>query len=325
LGDIDATPWACKEIGMRTPGKIPDPPKLADMPAWLNEACSPPSQDCSKSRCCQQKGAVCFQKSPYYGTCKVLCTHDDEGGDWSCKKWGFRTPRPWGTPSLFCYSVSRGFGYEPDILRYQQRLGAGIFGCDEYAVLSSDQLVLLDGFKAIYFAPAAVGISKDGTAGNAQLFMNVWDAIKSDGRAASLDWTIKVDPDAVLVSDRLRGHLAPHTGLNTYVKNCGKYWGPGWPMMFGAVEALSKGACKSYFNNNWRCKNELQWQTWGEDLFMMRCLNHLGSQAVIDLKQTSDGVCHGSKDCFDHSMAAYHPFKSVQGWMGCWSQATGPR
>lgn len=215
----------------------------------------------------------------------------------------------------------RSMGYEVDLMKTQIREGAGIFACDDVALACSDNLVLGDGIKVIRFNMAAVGISKDGTAGNAQLFMNVWDAIKGVKAVSEADWTIKVDPDAVIVPDRLRQHLSPHTGANVYFKNCGAYQGPEWPMMFGALEAFSKGAIQAYYAGGARCKSDLGWQSWGEDVYMAKCMDHIGVGAVVDLGLVFDGVCRGYTNCGDKSAAAFHPFKSAAGWLGCWKQA----
>merc|ERR1711939_1185883 len=99
------------------------------------------------------------------------------------------------------------------------------------------------GLRAVPFDAAAVGISQDGTAANTQLFMNIWDAVRKDGRYAWFDFTVKVDPDAVLVPHRVRDHLRPHLKQvgGFYVKNCNKYPGSAnFPMMYGSVEVFSK-------------------------------------------------------------------------------------
>merc|ERR1719464_1129619 len=170
--------------------------------------------------------------------------------------------------------------------------------------------------KALQFQPAAVGISRDNTAANTQLFMNVWDTIKNSGRYAEFDWTVKVDPDAVVIPERMRHHLKPYTGGKAYIVNCDK---PTMiPMMFGSLETFTKNAIQAYFNGAERCKNELQWGGWGEDYFMGKCLDMLGVAKVNDFQIISDGVCK-QVNCFDATAAAFHPFKSVGAWLECFS------
>ena len=46
-------------------------------------------------------------------------------------------------------------------------------------------------------------------------------------------WTVKVDPEAVLIPDRLRQHLAGNDLENVYVVNCNKFpSSPNFPMMY---------------------------------------------------------------------------------------------
>merc|ERR1712217_675735 len=100
--------------------------------------------------------------------------------------------------------------------------------------------------KAILIPKISVGVSQDGTAGNAKLFMAVWDKVIAGNRFRDYDFTLKVDPDAVLIPWRIRQHMSPHVGSNAYVVNCNKFPNsPNFPMMFGAVEIFSNQAMTS--------------------------------------------------------------------------------
>merc|ERR1711884_146026 len=137
----------------------------------------------------------------------------------------------------------RPCGYEVNLLKAQLSKGAGIVACEEYRVFSSGASIpLADGIDTISFPSVAVGISADGTSGNSGLFKNVWEAVKTDGRWLHHDWTVKVDPDAVFLPDRLRGHVRGHTGESVYFRNCNQVPGSSFPMMYGALEALSRTA-----------------------------------------------------------------------------------
>jgi hypothetical protein len=234
------------------------------------------------------------------------------------------TPRPWESPSIFCFAVFRAQGYEPDLMRAQLNKGAGIFACDEYAIVSDDHLTLGQGpqgpVEAMVIPSTKVGVSKDGTAANTQVFMNAWHMVSTDFRFRFHDWILKVDPDAVLLPSRLRQHLTWHQGPSVYLKNCGRFSGPGWPAMYGAVEAFTRQAILTYFANAHRCRDELQWQTWGEDVFMAACMDHLGVAGEADLDLVGDGVCMGA-NCGEGAKAAFHPFKSPEKWLACWDQA----
>jgi len=262
------------------------------------------------------------KNSSYYAVQKRL--HQDENPicERPCHPRLFR-----GDPSLFCFSVFRAEGYEPALMRAQLSHRAGIFACDEFAIVANEHITLGDGpygpVKSLKMPPASVGISKDGTAANTLVFMQAWAMIKYDFRYKNHDWTIKADPDAVVLPDRMRNHLGALNEKKLYVKNCNKYPGAiGWPMMFGALEAFSRDALEEYMENAQKCKDDLQWQAWGEDLFMGECLNHLGVGSAFDATMVSDNVCTGV-NCADGQAGAYHPFKDEQKWMECYHTALG--
>jgi len=231
----------------------------------------------------------------------------------------------WGTPSVFCWAVIRQSSYELGLVKAQLGKGAGIFACDEFLVIADGKVSLGTGPGGVVTTAAIpaipVGVSKDGTAANTFVFMKAWEQVSEDLRYRHHDWIIKADPDSVLLAGRLRDKLRPFTGRSVYVKNCGLLQGPGWPMMFGSLEAFSRSAVEAYFAGAQRCATELAWQTWGEDLFIQRCLDHLGVGSVVDLSISGDNVCTGG-NCGDGSHAAYHPYKSEGAWLACWNQAT---
>merc|ERR1712050_654887 len=204
---------------------------------------------------------------------------------------------------------------------------------DEYAVLSQDKEMSLgnvggDGREVMtqWFKKAPVGRSADGFAGNTELFMHVWRVIGTDGRWAKHDFTIKADPDAVILPWRIRTHLEKGTGQNNYVPNCNifptDYY---FPMIYGSFEAFSRLAMNAYFKKGGsrKCFNSLQWQPWGEDKYMGQCMKFLGVAQATDVSILSDKRCGGSGACNDGLAAAYHDFKSIPEWFHCWCEATG--
>jgi len=239
----------------------------------------------------------------------------------------------WQTDTpLFCWSVSRRWEYEADIMRSQLSNGAGIFACDGFAVLSDENWTVGRGpgerigeVNTVVFEGAPVGQSKDGTAGNAELFMHAWDALMTKTFALQYDFVVKVDPDAVIVADRLRDHLRPYVWQPAYFRNCNAWPGDSdFPMMFGALEAISKEGLKMYRDNMWRCQTDFDswWRSWGEDLFMHKCLRHLGVGPKDDFSLIGDGLCKKDNNCANSGFAAFHPFKWADGWMNCWWTAT---
>jgi hypothetical protein len=177
----------------------------------------------------------------------------------------------------------------------------------------------------VTFQGAWAGRSTDGTAGNAELFINAWDSLMKKTFVLRYDWVIKADPDAVIIADRLRDHVRPHTGQTAYVRNCNALPGNAdFPMMYGSLEAISKEGLRIYRDNLWRCRNDFTawWQSWGEDLWMGKCLLQLGVGPRDDFGIVSDGVCLGDSSCGNWWSAAFHPYKNSDAWMNCWWQAT---
>lgn len=219
--------------------------------------------------------------------------------------------------------------YEFGLVKEQIKQGVGIFQCDEHAVFSQDGVVHLGhgphglDVSTIGFKKAWVGRSSDGTAGNSLLFMHVWEAVRKDGRYKKVDWTIKADPDAVLLPARLRTHLRQHTGPANYLVNCNLVPGnPAFPMIFGSLEAYSRPALDMYYQRNQICKNQLDWPHWGEDKYMGQCMKTLGAQEFDDFNIVGDKRCGGA-NCGDGQRAAYHDFKSIPEWFNCYKTATG--
>lgn len=245
---------------------------------------------------------------------------------------------------MFCWALARSSSYEADLMAKQLEMGAGIFSCDGFAVLSEQEWVVGTGpstrigeVTALTFEGTEVGVSKDGTAGNAALFMKAWEAVLRRTAALSFDWTVKVDPDSVLVADKLRDHLKKVLEANkakhlkkptTFIRNCNAYpGGDGFPAMYGALEVVSRQALLAYEDGAPSCKEDLDWATWGEDLFLCQCLTHLDVQPMDDFSISSDGTCtkvdvEREVDCSDRWSAVFHPFKTVDDWTACWQLAT---
>jgi len=211
-------------------------------------------------------------------------------------------------------------------MRISLQKKAGIFACDEAAVFSDNKVDLGEGVWTGVIGIAQGQWSRDGTSANVQTFCNAWSALNGDARFRRHDFVVKVDPDAVLIPDRLRTHLAGKEGQNIYVANCDlrdRFPGsPDYPMMYGALEVLSRTALEAYLNGGEaRCKGALNaWQSWGEDLFMGHCMQTLGVVQVDDFSILADMACRGS-DCSNGASAAYHHYKSVGEWLGCWNAA----
>jgi len=341
--DPSGKDWNCTALGGPTPGRMPPTSKdaFAKMQEneWVKKKCSwAPSkwnnytgQNCIHSRCCQEAGKQCYSMDETFGLCMNSCLANNptgpnrplknsDGQPWECKKLGQRAPHEWGSPSLYCFSVFRMSTYEGDIMKNQLNKQIGIFACDLFSLFSSDPEKVLgdsrDGeLSWEHFDPAPVGVSTDGTAGNTGLFMNVWEAVRYGGKYNLCDWTLKADPDAVVMPDRMRVHIQ-HMPQGSFLNNCPKFSDS---PLFGSVEVISRGALDKYYANEVMCRS-MPWGGWGEDKWITKCLSSEGAQSQMDAGMVGDALCMG-QNCGD-GKAAYHPLKSVGVWMSCWYQAS---
>lgn len=325
------------------PARVTEALRQAEEQAPNN--CSGDSEDCTATQCCNVPGTQCYEKTNSWAACLPDCERGPRPGDidkvpWSCKTLGSRFEGR--TPKLFCFSVVRTDSYEMGLVEALLQEGVGIFACDGFMVLTQREQVSLrlpersnssaDELPTTRIAGAdglTIGTSGQGTAVNAELFQFVWKTILADGRYRQHDWTVKVDPDAVLLPWRLQEHLRSHTyrdlgeGGSFYVVNCNLYpANPNFPMIYGAVEVFSTSALQAYEEGEPHCSTSLPWKDWqwGEDKFMSKCMELLGVTRLEDFKQVGDQLCTFS-GCGDTSRASYHPFKDVQSWMACWDEA----
>jgi hypothetical protein len=336
-------PWSCKKLGPTTPWGKPGwnpSPDGGKVSSWVKDHCAATgTEDCSKSQCCRGVGMQCYKKTEGWAVCKESCTPGRDPADnnetWSCDTLGARSYglALKGYPSLFCFAVLRVNGYELPLVQAQWEARSGIFNCDGY-VTFSDEVIEIAEQTSLQTPNIPVGISKDGTAGNTELFMGIWDMLFDDGRLWNYDWTIKADPDAVLLPDRLRNHLAPHTGWGEhdgklFVVNCNAWpSSPSFPMLYGAVEVFSNKAMKAYETLVWKCKRDLQYGDWGEDLFLTRCFDQIDVGRILDFTLVGDDLCvgpgqGGAENCNSPDRAGFHPFKNFDDWMNCFNTAIG--
>lgn len=233
-------------------------------------------------------------------------------------------------PSLFCFAVCMSAGGDKALLQNQAHRNAGLFGCDAY-VIFSDQGIGLKNSQVLpqVVAPRGVAGALTATWVNADAFIAAWDRIVADGEFRQHEWVVKVDPDAVFLPSRLRQHLAEprfagpaKSAIGAYLKNCAA--GPRGLQLFGSIEVLTRNAVQRLSDGSLRCKQEVDHTLSGEDLWLQRCLDLLGVQAVEDYgRLVVDGYCPGSVAASPCSPAfvAFHPFKVPEQWLQCWGEA----
>merc|ERR1712151_380298 len=111
--------------------------------------------------------------------------------------------------------------------------------------------------------------------------------------------------------------LRSHTGENTYVLNC---LNEGKAKLYGALEAYTKEAMRSYHDGTNKCLTQLKWHGWGEDMYMQRCLSLLGVQGFSDYELVGDTNCMWTP-CSSIEKAAFHPYKDTDSYLKCWHKS----
>eukprot|EP00419_Tripos_fusus_P052989 CAMPEP_0172800910 /NCGR_PEP_ID=MMETSP1075-20121228/2859_1 /TAXON_ID=2916 /ORGANISM="Ceratium fusus, Strain PA161109" /LENGTH=487 /DNA_ID=CAMNT_0013638877 /DNA_START=120 /DNA_END=1583 /DNA_ORIENTATION=- len=226
-------------------------------------------------------------------------------------------------PSLFCFSIMRCNSYELSLMRTQLAKGLGIFGCDAYSVFSENTTWLTPG-PPVRIDSIALNISLQAKAGtkehilNTQIFLKAWEQVKAGGLYIQHEWIVKVDPDAVFFPQRLRDHLVKITpeGSSLYFLNCRLSFG-----LFGALEIMSRVALQSFYDGLERCKQVLPWRSFGEDMFLRKCLDFLGVTPRSDFSLLSDGYCGEQPSPCISGKVAFHPFKNVETYLKCTHEA----
>lgn len=231
---------------------------------------------------------------------------------------------------MYCFALVQPKGYERSLVSVMLDQGAGLFGCDEYAFYSNRRMQIVPGvWVGVVNSTLKCEIGGEfRTALNTGIFLAVWAKVVSDGRFLYHDWTVKVDPDCVFLPERLRSHLLNHLEdeHGVYINNC-KYGmhGPLEVFSRNAVKAWALGAagCVSYFME--LCSGMCGW---GEDMFVDQCLKRkLEVRRENDFTMLLEDHCDPPKHwdkCDNTSVVAFHPFKTVKGWLDCYKTAALP-
>jgi hypothetical protein len=132
-----------------------------------------------------------------------------------------------------------------------------------------------------------------------------------------------MDPDAVIVPDRVRVHIMSKwlDGMeqSAFFRTCNLAPNnPDYPMMYGALELVSRQALVTFFTDGEQCRSWMPVSSYGEDLYLTKCLERLGVGTQDDFVLVGDDRCKGGA-CWDHAFAAFHEHKDVDSWMKCWS------
>jgi len=305
--------WSCKAMGERT--------KYSAGCSWAGLRCDDTKLCCNKGFVCAVKdelfsGCVQTEKMTTWVTQKIPIPSNWEGTVLGGGRNEYQVPAAAegeavaGT-SLFCFMAMLPDSPEVALMQKAKDNHASIFDCDASAVFHSWQ------------SGGAGWDTGETTLLNTDVFLNVWQQVMKDGQYRYYDWTVKVDPDAVLVPARLRAHISglrPPAYRPIYLKNNGMDPGMGNNGFLGAVEVFSKQALNIYFDNWEGCKTSFGLQA-GEDGFFKGCMDALGVGFMLDENMFFPDKSPGA--CGEAEHAAFHPIKGAHDWQCCWDLVMG--
>lgn len=105
--------------------------------------------------------------------------------------------------SLFCVTLfAPGQG---DLVQGHMVAGVGVFGCDDYALYSSSAGKLGDADVRVLDVDPLALTSPSRPASAGAVFVALWKAVVADGAFRAQGWTVRSDPDCLLLPERLRG------------------------------------------------------------------------------------------------------------------------
>lgn len=219
--------------------------------------------------------------------------------------------------TLFCWAVTIDRGYEIGLINSQIDKKVGIFACDRYVVLSNSTFSMnghittqnIGDLRCEYGGPYYLAL-------NSEIFVRAWKQIFRDGNYRKAQWTVKADPDAVFLPNRLRQQLLGSDGrASVYLNNCDQG-------LHGPLEVISLGGMRAFESGMQSCVDHLSHEfTWaGEDVFLRHCLGLLKVNRVDNFRLLSEDHCffeNPAKDGCWSGKVAFHPFKTTAGFYKC--------
>ncbi|CAK0850203.1 unnamed protein product [Prorocentrum cordatum] len=236
-------------------------------------------------------------------------------------------PRKRGVASLFCFSIVEGTGYEPEILRVQLEKGLGESSratgrsCSAATTWSSAALATrpcwASGARRRDPRPRCSSRPRRWASPRRRDCSQHAALLERLGRGADEHpvLAVRLDgegrPGRRLVARAPGPAFVPLDGpqrVREELQQVSRLWRlPDDVRLHG--DLLARGPADVL-----QRRGSLQGQAaldWGEDLYMGKCLNLLGVEALDDFEVVSDGVCSGV-DCGDDRASAFHPFKSKE-------------
>lgn len=230
--------------------------------------------------------------------------------------------------SLYCFAVARPKFGEIMLMDTQLNQRVGIFQCDSYSVFSNVRTAIANNETVV--ETEVIDSSLEAPIGgtfnmslNTKIFLKVWHRIFEVEEYARHDWTVKVDPDAVFLPDRLRRRVAREEAQITSTLQRGVYLNNCKIGNHGPIEVISTHGMEVFRGGIDRCveKNYAPVNKIGEDVFTRRCWTHLGVTPLDDFQLLSEINCfENPTPCFS-GKAVFHPFKTKESFLQCLKEA----
>jgi hypothetical protein len=210
--------------------------------------------------------------------------------------------------SLFCFAILASAA-EEKLVKVQEDTSTGIFACDEWGKFTSNSSVGHEG------EPALPSWTLTDT------FIAAWKLLKEDGRYTSHDYVVKLDVDAVFFPDRLRTWLSSNEppGKSVYIRSCVD--SPNG--LQGALEVFSTQAVNKYLDDIDKCREELDYSRWGEEVFTQQCMDRNSVIAWNFEDLLCDEECDCDPDPCTFGKIAYHPIKGADAYEKCVADSRG--
>eukprot|EP00930_Biecheleria_cincta_P031383 TRINITY_DN21789_c0_g1_i1.p1 TRINITY_DN21789_c0_g1~~TRINITY_DN21789_c0_g1_i1.p1 ORF type:complete len:769 (-),score=112.98 TRINITY_DN21789_c0_g1_i1:409-2715(-) len=248
--------------------------------------------------------------------------------------------------SLYCFALMLPHGPERGLLEAAAQVHEGIFGCDEWDIWSSSagsvggtqikQLVGVNLSVPMAATPRKYGgDGKSLSPANAGIFKLLWQTILKEGRWKEHDWIVKVDPDTVMLTARLRSSLSSSwhrkgadNPKGAYVVNCA--YG-----MYGSIEVISRHALQTLNTDIGKCQpvsiipQEDVWiracfgsmGVWPQNNYEGFCMEHcdkLMTDSLLRKKELpSSKLCPDEYSQCGGLHAAFHPFRTPRAYRQC--------
>lgn len=264
-------------------------------------------------------------------------------------------------PTLFCFVLMSDRAFEQRLLAMQHYHGLGIFACNGWQIFSNgsgnavpwleqDQPVK---FSTFFLNSSITAEFHSGSVQNTPLFLSIWRRIFREKRYLRFDFTVKLDLDTVFFPDQLRQVLRRHckgqfceadmVHFRQNLTHCFRdqpwrirHFAPimmDHAAMLGPIEVISRRGVAKFARYFFVCKAEyaqaLRRDIFGdlwsehEDVFVDRCMTRIGIKARVEHHLLQHMWNKGASVPYcTPGVVAYHPYKTVERHLRCYSQAS---